>query len=91
MGTSPHIPEIEGLPKVPYYTSKTMMNLEKLPEHLLILGGGYIGLEFGQMYARLVSKVTVFQQGDQLDGIFAHPTYAEAFNTLFASLKDPVI
>lgn len=42
------------------------MNLEELPEHLMILGGSYIGLEFGQMYARLGSKVTVLQHGRQL-------------------------
>lgn len=66
VGTSPRIPAIEGLQEAPYYTSKTMMNLEELPEHLVILGGSYIGLEFGQMYARLGSKVTVLQQGRQL-------------------------
>lgn len=67
VGTSPRIPEnIEGLQEISYYTSKTMMDLNELPEHLVILGGSYIGLEFGQMYSRLGSKVSILQQDDQL-------------------------
>ncbi len=66
VGTSPRKPDLEGLKDVSYLTSKTIMDLDELPEHLLILGGGYIGLEFGQMYARLGSKVTILQQDSQL-------------------------
>jgi pyruvate/2-oxoglutarate dehydrogenase complex dihydrolipoamide dehydrogenase (E3) component len=67
VGTSPRIPDnVVGLQDITYYTSKTMMDLEELPEHLVILGGGYIGLEFGQMYARLGSKVSILQQENQL-------------------------
>ncbi|WPP51666.1 mercuric reductase [Catalinimonas niigatensis] len=66
VGTSPRIPEIEGLDKVDYLTAKSMMKLQELPEHLAIIGGSYIGLEFGQMYRRLGSKVTVIQQEGHL-------------------------
>lgn len=67
-GTSPRLPELEGLDHTPYYTAKSMMELKELPEHLFILGGSYIGLEFGQMYARLGSKVSILETGTQLAG-----------------------
>lgn len=66
VGTSPRIPDIEGLEEVEYLTAKSMMKLQELPEHLVILGGSYIGLEFGQMYHRLGSKVTIIQLEKQL-------------------------
>ncbi len=65
-GASPMVPDLKGLKEVKYYTSKTIMNLEELPGHLIILGGSYIGLEFGQMYRRLGSQVTIIEQGKQL-------------------------
>lgn len=61
VGCRPTIPEIEGLKKIKYLTSTTMMELQEVPEHLLIIGGGYIGLEFGQMYRRFGSKVTIIE------------------------------
>lgn len=66
VGTSPRIPDVEGLDKVEYLTAKSMMELKELPEHLAILGGSYIGLEFGQMYRRLGSKVSIIQMDQQL-------------------------
>ncbi|WKN31412.1 mercuric reductase [Porifericola rhodea] len=66
VGTSPRIPDIQGLNKIDYLTSKSMMDLKELPEHLIILGGSYIGLEFGQMYRRLGSKVSIIQNAKQL-------------------------
>lgn len=66
VGTSAFIPSIPGLDQVNYLTSKTMMKLKELPEHLIIIGGGYISLEFGQIYRRLGSKVTIIQQDSQL-------------------------
>ncbi len=63
VGARPGVPEIEGLKDVPYLTSTTMMELHEVPEHLLIIGGGYIGLEFGQMYRRFGSKVTILEEG----------------------------
>ncbi len=65
-GSLPDIPSIKGLDTARYYTAKTWMGIKKLPENLLILGGGYIGIEFAQMFHRLGSKVTVFQMTDQL-------------------------
>ena len=59
----PPIPGIEGNPKV--YTSESMMELEELPEKLLIIGGGYIGLEFASYYNNFGSKVTVIQDSEQ--------------------------
>ncbi len=65
-GTRPVVPPIEGLPTVPFLTNKTIMELDAVPEHLLVLGGGYIGLEFGQMFRRFGSRVTVVQSRDRL-------------------------
>src|SRR3954452_14060147 len=65
-GTSPKIPSIEGLRDVPYLDNVSLMEVDKVPEHLLILGGGYIGLEFGQMFRRFGSRVTIIQSADRL-------------------------
>ncbi len=60
------IPRIEGLDAVSYLTHASIMELTELPEHLLVLGGGYIGLEFGQMFRRFGSPVTVVHQSGQI-------------------------
>ena len=60
------LPEIPGLASVPHLTNSTMMDVDFLPEHLLILGGSYIGLEFAQIYRRLGARVTVFEPGPRL-------------------------
>lgn len=65
-GGRPNIPAIPGLDAVSYLTNETVMQLTTLPEHLLILGGGYIGLEFGQMFRRFGSRVTVIHTGKQI-------------------------
>jgi pyruvate/2-oxoglutarate dehydrogenase complex dihydrolipoamide dehydrogenase (E3) component len=65
-GGRPSIPSIPGLESVPYLTNESAMQLTTLPEHLLILGGGYIGLEFGQMFRRFGSSVTVLHMGKQI-------------------------
>ncbi len=65
-GTHPNIPHIAGLEQVGYLTNVTIMELTELPEHLLVLGGGYIGLEFGQMFRRFGSQVTVVHTSDRL-------------------------
>ncbi len=65
-GTRPDAPPIPGLDKARYLTNATIMELREVPEHLLILGGGYIGLEFGQMFRRFGSRVTVIHSGEQL-------------------------
>ena len=56
------IPKIEGLETVNYLTSTTILDLDELPKHLLIIGGSYIGLEFGQMFLRFGSKVTILDR-----------------------------
>jgi pyruvate/2-oxoglutarate dehydrogenase complex dihydrolipoamide dehydrogenase (E3) component len=65
-GTRPRVPALEGIEDVPYLTSATIMELGALPGHLLIIGGGYIGLEFGQMFKRFDSDVTIVHRGPQL-------------------------
>jgi pyruvate/2-oxoglutarate dehydrogenase complex dihydrolipoamide dehydrogenase (E3) component len=65
-GARPARPAIDGLDSVDALDSTSIMELSALPEHLLILGGGYIGLEFGQMFRRFGSTVTVVQRGKQL-------------------------
>ncbi len=65
-GTRPEIPRIEGLADSNYLTNATVMELLDIPEHLIVLGGGYIGLEFGQMFRRFGSRVTVIHHSEQL-------------------------
>jgi len=65
-GCRPIIPEIEGLNDINYLTSTTILDLDKVPDHLLVIGGNYIGLEFGQMFRRFGSKVTVLEKGPRI-------------------------
>jgi pyruvate/2-oxoglutarate dehydrogenase complex dihydrolipoamide dehydrogenase (E3) component len=66
VGSKPYIPDIPGLSEVSYLDSTGIMKLNVIPEHLIIIGGGYIGLEFGQMFRRFGSKVTIIHRGKQL-------------------------
>ena len=65
-GARPSVPEVEGLKDVPFLNSTSIMELGSVPEHLLVLGGGYIGLEFAQMFRRFGSRVSIVQFGKQL-------------------------
>jgi pyruvate/2-oxoglutarate dehydrogenase complex dihydrolipoamide dehydrogenase (E3) component len=65
-GTHSGTPAIEGLKTVPHLDNESIMELDYVPEHLVILGGGYIGVEFSQMFRRFGSQVTVIQSGAQL-------------------------
>lgn len=65
-GGRPAPPDVAGLEGVPVLNSTTIMELDAVPDHLLVLGGGYIGLEFAQMFRRFGSRVTVVQRGGQL-------------------------
>ncbi len=65
-GTRASRPNLDGLDKVPFLDNISIMELDALPDHLLILGGGYIGLEFGQLFRRFGSRVTIIQSGRQL-------------------------
>ena len=67
-GTRPAIPRIDGLDAVNYLTNVSILELKDLPEHLLVLGGGYIGLEFGQMFRRFGSRVTIVHKDGQILG-----------------------
>src|SRR5215216_4930672 len=67
-GARPANPPIEGLDDVPTLNSTSIMELDELPAHLLVLGGSYVGLEFAQMFRRFGSEVTVVQRGGQLIG-----------------------
>lgn len=63
-GSRPLIPSYEGLEECGYLTSTSIMELEKLPDHLGIVGGGYIALEFAQIFRRLGSRVTIVERGN---------------------------
>ena len=65
-GAKPDVPNIEGLSEIDYLNSTSILEIEEVPEHLLIIGGGYIGLEFGQMYRRFGSKITMVVHSDRL-------------------------
>ncbi len=66
VGTHASVPPLPGLDAVPYYTNSGMMDVDFLPEHLVIVGGSYVGLEFGQMYRRFGSRVTIVEMADRL-------------------------
>jgi pyruvate/2-oxoglutarate dehydrogenase complex dihydrolipoamide dehydrogenase (E3) component len=65
-GAKTVIPDIEGLNDIDYLTSTTILDLDTVPEHLLVIGGNYIGLEFGQMFRRFGSKVTVVERSGRI-------------------------
>ncbi|MCH8959989.1 MAG: FAD-dependent oxidoreductase, partial [Bacteroidetes bacterium] len=65
-GARPTIPAIEGLEDVLYHTNRTLLDVTEAPESLLVMGGGYVGVEFAQMFARFGAEVTVLQRPDRL-------------------------
>lgn len=65
-GAEASIPKLKGLKSVNYLTSTSILELEEIPEHLIIIGGSYIGLEFGQMFYRFGSKVTVLEEASRI-------------------------
>src|SRR5205814_2185010 len=65
-GASPTIPRIPGLDSVHYLTNVSLLELHELPKHLVVLGGGYVGLEFGQMFRRFGSAVTIVQSAKRI-------------------------
>jgi len=66
VGCRPVAPALKGIDHVPFLDSSSIMELDAYPEHLMVLGGGYIGLEFGQMFRRFGSRVTIVQRSRQL-------------------------
>ena len=67
-GARPAVPPIDGLDEVDSLTSTSIMELGEVPDHLLILGGGYIGLEFGQMFRRFGAEVSIIDRGEHILG-----------------------
>src|SRR4051812_227635 len=66
VGGRPLVPKMEGIDKVPFLNNESIMDVDFVPKHLLIVGGSYIGLEFAQMYRRFGSRVTVIEMSDRL-------------------------
>jgi len=66
VGARANIPALDGVDDVPYLTSTTILELDRLPAHLVVVGGSYIGLEFAQMYRRFGAQVTVVEMGPRL-------------------------
>jgi pyruvate/2-oxoglutarate dehydrogenase complex dihydrolipoamide dehydrogenase (E3) component len=65
-GLRPTVPDVEGLRNGPWLTNETVMDLEEVPEHLIVIGGGYIGCELGQAFRRFGSDVTIVQRPPRL-------------------------
>ncbi len=65
-GTRPYLPSIDGLTSIDPLDNASIMELDTIPEHLIVLGGSYIGLEFGQLFRRLGADVTILQKSGQL-------------------------
>jgi pyruvate/2-oxoglutarate dehydrogenase complex dihydrolipoamide dehydrogenase (E3) component len=68
VGARPKVPKMAGADRVPFLTSTSILDLETVPEHLIVIGGSYVGLEFAQMFRRFGSKVTVIEKGAALLG-----------------------
>jgi pyruvate/2-oxoglutarate dehydrogenase complex dihydrolipoamide dehydrogenase (E3) component len=66
VGGRAHIPEMPGIHDVPFLTNSSMMDVDFLPEHLVVVGGSYVGVEFAQMFRRFGSEVTVVEMGPRL-------------------------
>jgi pyruvate/2-oxoglutarate dehydrogenase complex dihydrolipoamide dehydrogenase (E3) component len=81
VGGRANIPAMPGIDKVSYLTNSTMMEVDFLPEHLVIVGGSYIGLEFAQMFRRFGSRVTVVEKGPSLIGR-EDPEVSDAIRTI---------
>lgn len=65
-GASPHVPPVPGLSSVPFHTSDTIMRIDRVPEHLVVLGGGYIAAELGHVFCALGCRVSVVHRGDRM-------------------------
>jgi len=68
VGRRASVPEMPGIHDVPFLTNSSMMDVDFLPEHLVVVGGSYVGLEFAQMYRRFGSDVTIVEMGPRLIG-----------------------
>ncbi|HJY76358.1 MAG TPA: FAD-containing oxidoreductase [Burkholderiales bacterium] len=68
VGGRPLVPKLKGIERVPYLTNQSLMEVDFVPEHLIVVGGSYIGLEFGQMFRRFGSRVTIVEMTPRLVG-----------------------
>src|ERR1700760_561159 len=68
VGGRANVPDLPGVHEIPYLTNSSIIELERVPEHLVVIGGSYIGLEFAQMYRRFGAEVTVVEMGPRLVG-----------------------
>lgn len=68
VGARARVPDITGLDSTPYLTNESILELQSVPEHLLVLGGSYVGLEFGQMFRRFGSEVTIVEASERIAG-----------------------
>lgn len=66
VGGRAYVPDLPGIEDVPLLTNSSLLELDDLPEHLVVIGGSYIGLEFGQAFARFGSRVTIVERGPRL-------------------------
>jgi pyruvate/2-oxoglutarate dehydrogenase complex dihydrolipoamide dehydrogenase (E3) component len=66
VGGRAHVPDMPGVKEVPFLTNRSILELDQLPEHLVVVGGSYVGLEFAQMYRRFGAEVTVVEKGPRL-------------------------
>jgi pyruvate/2-oxoglutarate dehydrogenase complex dihydrolipoamide dehydrogenase (E3) component len=84
VGGRPFVPNMPGVDRVPYLTNESLMDIDFLPEHLIVVGGSYVGLEFGQMYRRFGSRVTIVEMGPRLTGR-EDPEVSEALRDILAA------
>jgi pyruvate/2-oxoglutarate dehydrogenase complex dihydrolipoamide dehydrogenase (E3) component len=68
VGGRASVPDLPGIAQVPFLTNTSMLALDRVPRHLVVVGGSYIGLEFGQMYRRFGAEVTIVEMGPRLVG-----------------------
>lgn len=80
-GTRNSLPDIKGLDGVGYFSAETLWRLEQIPEHLIVVGGGYIGVETAQQFSRFGSKVTLLQRNRRLLPR-EDPDFSDAVNSL---------
>jgi pyruvate/2-oxoglutarate dehydrogenase complex dihydrolipoamide dehydrogenase (E3) component len=82
VGGRAHVPPMKGVDRVPFLTNSSILSVDALPRHLVIVGGAYVGLEFGQMFRRFGSEVTVVEKGSKLLGQ-EDPEVCEAIGNIF--------
>ncbi len=66
VGARPRVPDMPGVRDIPFLTSSTVLDLDRVPKHLVVVGGSYVGLEFGQMFRRFGGEVTIVEMGPRL-------------------------